>query len=278
MKQRKKFGEILLESGVITREDLDLALARQKVSKKPLGQIFEELGVICENDILQILSRQFKLKYIEKINRPPVPESSLDVVDSITAQAKQVFPLGIRNGKLFLATSNPLDFLTLDDLAFRTGLHIVPYLATPTEIGRAIKRYYLREPLPEDNQQFRVLVVDDQDLYRKTLCARLAKEGYQVGQALTGAEALKKMLAEQPHLVLLETTLQGMSGAKVFQTMQTNSLTEKIPVIAVSSRSYAEEEAGLLDMGFFDFVAKPYDFVRLLARVRRALNFNLRKY
>jgi CheY-like chemotaxis protein len=278
MKQRKKFGEILLESGVITREDLDLALARQKVSKKPLGQIFEELGVICENDILQILSRQFKLKYIEKINRPPVPESSLDVVDSITAQAKQVFPLGIRNGKLFLATSNPLDFLTLDDLAFRTGLHIVPFLATPTEIGRAIKRYYLRELLPEDNQQFRVLVVDDQDLYRKTLCARLAKEGYQVGQALTGAEALKKMLAEQPHLVLLETTLQGMSGEKVFQTMQTNSLTEKIPVIGVSSRSYAEEEAGLLDMGFFDFVAKPYDFVRLLARVRRALNFNLRKY
>jgi DNA-binding response OmpR family regulator len=60
--------------------------------------------------------------------------------------------------------------------------------------------------------------------------------------------------------------------------MQTNSLTEKIPVIGVSSRSYAEEEAGLLDMGFFDFVAKPYDFVRLLARVRRALNFNLRKY
>jgi CheY-like chemotaxis protein len=274
MTQRKKFGEILLELGVITQQDLDNALARQKVSNQSLGQIFEELGIICEKDILRILSRQFNLKKIEEINRPPVPESSLEVIDSATALAKQVFPLGIKNNKLYLATSKPLDFSTLDDLAFRTGLNVVPFLAIPSEINRAIKRFYLREPLPGEQEGRKILVVDDHDLYRRTLVARLEKEGYRVIQAENGTDALKKVLAEQPQLILLETTLQSMKGKEIFTTLQSNSLTAKIPVIGMSTRDYPEAEAQLLDMGFFDFVAKPFNFLRLLARVRRALNYS----
>ncbi len=68
--------------------------------------------------------------------------------------------------------------------------------------------------------------------------------------------------------------LRGMDGKDVFRTLQTNSLTRQIPVIAVSSKDYPEEEAKFLDMGFFDFIAKPYNFIRLMARVRRALSFN----
>ncbi|MEZ4600186.1 MAG: response regulator [Syntrophotaleaceae bacterium] len=277
MQKRKKFGEILLEMGVINQEDLDKALARQKVSKQPLGQIFEELGVICEKDILRILARQFNLKRVEEINRPPVPESALEVIDSSTALAKMVFPLGIKNNTLYLATSNPLDFSTLDDLAFRTGLNVVPFLAIPSEITQAIKRFYLHEPLPGTQEGSTILVVDDHDLYRRTLAVRLEKEGYRVIQAVTGAEALKKVLAGQPQLILLETTLQSMNGKMVFGTLQSNSLTAKIPVIAMSTRDYPEEEAQLLDMGFFDFVAKPFNFQRLLARVRRALNYSTGK-
>lgn len=275
MNKRKRFGEILLDLGVITPADLEVALSRQKVSKKPLGQVLEEMGVICELDILRILSDQFNLKYIEEINRPPVPASALEAIDCATALTKMVFPLGIKENKLYLATSNPLDFPTLDNLAFRTGLRVVPFLATPTEISRAIKRYYLHEVMSDDNQQHKVLVVDDQELYRKTLVSRLEKEGYRVSQACTGSEALKRVLAVQPHLILMETTLADMHGKKVFQTLKTNSITGKIPVIGVSSRAYPEEEASLLDMGFFDFVAKPYNYVRLLARVRRALRLSV---
>lgn len=273
MNQRKRFGEILLEMGVITQNDLDKALSRQKISQKPLGQIFEELGIICEKDILRILSRQFNLKRIEEIKRPPIPESTLALISCETALAKTIFPLGIKDKKLYLATSNPLDFSTLDSIAFNTGLRVIPFLATPHEILGAIKRFYLNETLPEDNRQNRVLVIDDQELYRKSLGARLEKEGYPVSQAITGPEALKKVMSESPQLILLETALRGMSGKDVFRTLQTNIVTRKIPVIGVSARAFPEEEAILLDMGFFDFVAKPYNFVRLLARIRRALSF-----
>ncbi len=71
---RKKFGEILLDMGMISANDLDAALSRQRLSKKPLGQVFEELGVICDVDILGILAKQFNLKTVEEIGLTPVPK------------------------------------------------------------------------------------------------------------------------------------------------------------------------------------------------------------
>jgi hypothetical protein len=97
MSNRKKFGEILLEMGVISESDLNNALSRQRVSKKPLGQVFEELGVICDEDILQILAQQFNLKRVEEIGRPPVPKEALEMVDAQTALGSLIFPLGINN-------------------------------------------------------------------------------------------------------------------------------------------------------------------------------------
>lgn len=264
----------MLEMGVISKNDLNTALSQQRFSKKPLGQVFEELGVICDEDILQILAQQFNLKKIEKIGHPPVPKEALELFDAQTALESLVFPLGIHNGKLFLATSNPLDFSVMDKLSFRTGLQVEPFLATPTEITRAIKRYYLNEVAGDDNQNQTLLVVDDQPPYRVSLSNRLQEEGYAVLQAEHGAEALKQVLSRSPKLILLEMGLRGMDGKDVFRTLQTNSMTRKIPVIALSSRAYPEDEAKFLDMGFFDFIAKPYNYVRLMARIRRALSFN----
>ncbi len=274
MSDRKKFGEILLEMGVITENDLDTALSQQRVSKKPLGQVFEELGVICDQDILRILAQQFNLKMVEKIGRPPVPKEVLELIDGAMALENLFFPLGISNKKLLVAISNPLNFSAMDKLAFRTGLQVEPYLATPTEITRAIKKYYLKECEPNDNPNQTLLVVDDHQLYRVTLCNHLQKEGYEVTQAGNGTDALKLVLSRAPKLILLEMGLPGMDGKDVFRTLQTNSLTRQIPVIALSTRAYPEDEAKYLDMGFFDFIAKPYNFIRLMARVRRALNFN----
>jgi DNA-binding response OmpR family regulator len=62
-----------------------------------------------------------------------------------------------------------------------------------------------------------------------------------------------------------------MDGYAMFRALQANNSTRKIPVIALSSRSTAEEEAKLLDMGYFDFVPKPINPVRLVARVKRSL-------
>lgn len=274
MNNRKKFGEILLELGVITEVDLNNALSRQQVLKKPLGQILEELGIICDTDILQILSRQFNLDRIDEVYSLQVPEQVLKLVDAHTALEHGIFAFGFENGKLLVATSDPLNFSVIDQLAFRVGLHVVTFLATPLEISKAIKKHYLKGASPADNDVPKLLVFDDQGPYRQSLCSNLAKEGYQVLQAETGAEALRKIMRQVPQLILLETDRQRIGGKDLFRTLQSNSLTREIPVIALSACAYPEDEARFLDMGFFDFIAKPYNLVRLRARVRRGLSFS----
>ncbi len=274
MKKRLRFGEILLEMGVISESDLNRALARQKITRQPLGQIFEHLGIICDKDILRILARQFQMKKIEQIRRPVQFESLAKKVDSRMALEKKIFPLGVKDKILYLAICNPLDLATLDSVAFRTGLRTVPVLATPAEIDRATRIFYLEEADPRGSEFRTILVVDDQETYCKAICAKLQQGGYRTLEADNGADALKLVLAKMPHLIVMETALQGMmSGKDVFRTLQTNCRSRQIPVIGMSTRAYPEEEAMLLDMGYFDFIAKPLNFTRLLARVRRALTF-----
>ena len=273
MKKRLRFGEILLEMGVITESDLNRALARQKITQQPLGQIFEQLGIICDKDILRILARQFHMKKIEQIRRPVQFEALAKKIDSRMVLEKKIFPLGVKDKILYLAICNPLDLATLDSVSFRTGLRTVPVLATPAEIDRAIRIFYLEEADPRGSEFRTILVVDDQETYCQTICAKLQQAAYRTLAAENGADALKLVLAKMPHLIILESALSGMSGKDVFRTLQTNCRSRQIPVIGMSTRAYPEEEALLLDMGYFDFVAKPLNFTRLLARVRRALTF-----
>jgi DNA-binding response OmpR family regulator len=62
-----------------------------------------------------------------------------------------------------------------------------------------------------------------------------------------------------------------MDGYEMFRALQDNSTTRNIPVIALTSKAAAEEEAKLLERGYFDFIAKPINPVRVAARARRAL-------
>jgi CheY-like chemotaxis protein len=273
MSKRKRFGELLLEMGVIAEQDLKKALDRQKLTKQPLGQIFERLGIICERDVLRILARQYHLKSVERIERPLQFDRLAKILDCRTALANKVFPLEVKGNQLHLATCNPLDLATLDGIAFRTGFQIVPMLATPTEIDGAIRCCYFGELDPRGDGPLTVLVVDDQYGYRKTITANLQQAGYRILEADNGIDALKMILCQLPHLILLEILLPGLSGKEIFRTLQTNRRTRQIPVIGLSTSSYVEEEAMLLDMGFFDFVAKPVKLQQLMARVRRAMAF-----
>jgi DNA-binding response OmpR family regulator len=116
-----------------------------------------------------------------------------------------------------------------------------------------------------------VLVVDDQEMVRLAIVAALRKEGYSMQQADNGAKGLKIALQQKPHLIITDTVMPRMDGYEMFRALQANPDTRNIPVIALSSKAAPEEEAKLLDMGYFDFVAKPINPVRLTARVKRVL-------
>ncbi len=273
MKKRKRFGEILVEAKVVDEQTLTRALEKQRGTGRRLGQILEEIGVVTERDIAAALARQFGFKTVTNIARAAFSEEFLKLTDGDTAMNKLMFPLKKEGNTLYLAMVNPLDIETLDNLSFQSGLRIVPCVTTPTEIQAAVNHHYYKivEQKQVAESWWTVLVVDDQDLVRSAVMVSLKRQGFDLLEASNGADGLKVALQQKPHLIIADTVMPRMDGYEMYRAIQANLSIKHIPVIALSSKSSPEEEAKLLDMGYFDFIAKPISPVRLVARVKRAL-------
>lgn len=274
MPRRKRFGEILVDAKVLDEITLSRALEKQKISDMRLGEVLEEMGIISDRDVVLILARQFNCKTVSNISKHPFPEDVLGLVDCDTALEKGIFPLKAEGKSLYLAITNPLDLETLDNVSFQTGMRVVPFLTTPNEVQDAIRKHYIKASESKSAEELTVMVVDDQDLWRAAFQGNLKKEGLRSVQFGSGPAALKAVLKERPHLILVDAGMTGMTGVELFRVLQSNSVTRDIPVIALSTKASPEEEARLLEMGFFDFVAKPANLVRLMARVKRALKIS----
>jgi CheY-like chemotaxis protein len=269
---RKRFGEILIEAGLLTEEILHQALQKQRGTGKRLGIILEEMGIVSEKDIAAALARQFGFKTVAGIAKHPFPEAVLQLLDGESALKSLIFPLKIDERTLYLAMVNPLDMDTIDALSFRTRRRVVPCVTTPSEIQEAVARHYLKTAEAEKKADWwRILVVDDQEMVRAAILSILKKNAFHVVEATNGAEALTAAAQQPPHLIVTDTVMPRMDGYAMFRNLQAHANTRKIPVIALSSKSAPEEEAKLLDMGFFDFIPKPVNPVRLTARIKRAL-------
>ena len=273
MAKRKRFGEILVEAKVVDEHQLERALENQKGSGRRLGQVLEDMGVVTERDIAAALARQFGFKTVANIARATFSEELLALFDSDMASSRMLFPLKREGSTLFLAMVNPLDIETIDNISFKSGLRVVPCVTTPTEIQSAVNRHYLKvvEQTHEPDTWWTVLVVDDQDLVRSAAMAALRRAGYDLLEASNGADGLKVALQEKPHIIIADTVMPRMDGYEMFRAIQANLNIKHIPVIALSSKSSAEEEAKLLEMGYFDFIAKPINPIRLVARTKHAL-------
>jgi CheY-like chemotaxis protein len=269
---RKKMGEILIEKEVISQKDLDQALLRQQENHKPLGKILEDMDIVLEEDIAKALSTQFGFPYVKKFARYRFPQEILEKLNVETALAHLVFPLKIEKKTLYLAMSNPLDMALQSDLSFKLAMQISPCVATPGEIKSAIKKHYLTDiPAEKEERTWNILLVDSQEIVLSAAEAALKKEGYAIYKARNGAEGLKVATQLQPDLIITDIPMPRMDGMEMFKALQSNSDMDKVPVIALSAKTAAEEEYHLLEMGFFDFIAKPINPIRLLARVKRAI-------
>lgn len=274
MQRRKRFGEILVEAKVVSEEALERALERQRVSKRRLGQVLEDMGVVTERDIAAALARQFGFKTVANISRASFSPEVLALVGAEAAMSKLIFPLKMEGNTLYLAMVNPLDIEVIDNLSFKSGARITPCVTTPTEIQAAVNRHYYKKVIDQAQDSdvwWTILVVDDQELVRSAVAAALRREGYTLLQAENGAEGLKLAVQQKPHLIISDTIMPRMDGYEMYRALQSNQQTRHIPVVALSSKATAEEEARLLEMGYYDFLAKPINPVRLVARVKHAI-------
>jgi DNA-binding response OmpR family regulator len=115
--------------------------------------------------------------------------------------------------------------------------------------------------------QPRVLVVDDTPANIRLLEAVLGPHGYAVEGASSGEEALQRLGAARPDLVLLDIVMPGLDGYEVCRRIRATAELEHLPVVMITASS-GEEKVSALEAGADDFVMKPFDQAELLARVR----------
>lgn len=117
-----------------------------------------------------------------------------------------------------------------------------------------------------------VLIVDDEAAILRFLRTSLAANDYEVIEATTGAEAIKRATAEAPDVILLDLGLPDMDGKEVVRILRVGSRT---PIIVVSARAREAEKIEALDLGADDYVNKPFGMGELLARLRAALRHRI---
>jgi two-component system KDP operon response regulator KdpE len=120
----------------------------------------------------------------------------------------------------------------------------------------------------------RILVVDDEPQILRFLRASLGASGFEVIEAATGAQALKRAAADAPEIVVLDLGLPDMDGKDVIRSLRAWS---EVPIIVLSARAREAEKIEALDLGADDYVNKPFGIGELLARLRAALRHRLRQ-
>ncbi len=141
-----KIGELLLQGGVINPEQLQEALFLQQNQSKDklLGQILIELGYVSKEQLWLILAIQSGYPYIS-LSSCIIETEVLSLIPKAWAEKYQAFPIDKIQDILTLAMVNPLDKLALEQIQKLTKYNVMVFLTTPLELTEMISRYYVRK-------------------------------------------------------------------------------------------------------------------------------------
>jgi phosphate regulon transcriptional regulator PhoB len=117
----------------------------------------------------------------------------------------------------------------------------------------------------------RVLIVEDEPDIRDLLVFHLEREGYQVAQCRSGAEALRLARTTPPDLVLLDLMLPEMDGLEVCRRLRQDPATTGLPIVMLTARGDEVDRVLGLELGADDYVVKPFSPRELVARIRAVL-------
>gem|GEM_PF-820239 len=135
-------GEMLVEEGIITKEQLKDALEEQKRTGQKIGEVLIKLGYISKEILWTFLGYQMGVPYINLDEIPNIRQDVLKLIPEQLIRAEKLIPVNKQGKVLTVAMADPLNFLVIDDLKATTRCEIDARLSPPEDINKLIGKYF----------------------------------------------------------------------------------------------------------------------------------------
>jgi type IV pilus assembly protein PilB len=137
----KQLGDILLEGGLVTHDQLAVAVDEQNRLGRSLGRVLVEQGVLTESQLVASLAAQIGMRFVD-LSDIQIDGSALGRVPGHVARRHTAIPIGYEEGKLLVAMADPANVFAIDDIRSAAGIDVKPVVATRNDVAAAIDRFY----------------------------------------------------------------------------------------------------------------------------------------
>ena len=194
---QRKIGQIFVDMGFITDEQLQLLLEEQQQQPGALlGKLAEDMALITDEQLAQALGEQMNMKVVS-LGDNPIPKDLLEKLTETMAQLYRVIPVRFDGNRLTVATCDPQNLTIQDELRTFLGLDIEMVVATEREIKAAIDRFYSSESLSVE--KIVAELAADEELFEAASKLQGDKFDLDGAEALADSAPVRKLL----NLVLL---------------------------------------------------------------------------
>lgn len=145
----KKIGELLVEEGLLSLEQLNRALEEQQRTGDRIGSVLIKLGFIGENTLVEFIAKQFRMPQVD-ISKLAIPKQVVGLIPLDIAQKYQAVPFGIMGNTLHIAMSDPGNLFVIDDIRFLTRKNIQVHVASDSVIKKVISTFYTEDESLDD--------------------------------------------------------------------------------------------------------------------------------
>lgn len=138
---KDRLGSILVQRGIISLEQLDMVLTKQKDTGQKLATILIQESLVEEKKLIAILGEQLGIPPVDLTKLKLDPEV-VELIPQGLAEFYSAIPISKIGNAITVAMSDPTNVLAVDDIKLQTGMDIIPALASETEISEILKNYY----------------------------------------------------------------------------------------------------------------------------------------
>ena len=168
MNKKIRLGDLLVENNIISQEQLMQALQEQKTSRKRLGIVLTDMGLVEEDKLNEFLAKQLDIEY-RSLSVSDVDFEAARMIPENIAKRYSVIPFSKIGNSLYLAMSDPLDRVAVQDIHYMTNLEVKPVLISDSEVKLLIESVFQSGDIKEAANEYLSNLEDLSDLERGAL-------------------------------------------------------------------------------------------------------------